>query len=289
VFSRGRWGKMAGFGRGRVAGCRASVLILASMFGSTIVPGVAFADSGETLTGVTSVPTASCNSIRLPFAPPLSGPTGGDVFFACYGGDTDDPSCGLFAPEAPSDPEQRNVLVFCQDSFPNGARVTQPPSFPGDPPLKAGITIAATPDGATTGVVETSTETDSNVVCLDFGARRACVKIAREEGGTSPMACPAPSQVLFQVRESDCAAVQSVVNSVAGATSGDVSFALITNIDTLGQARSQGVLVCPGYNASCVTTMEAAFPLPVSVRYQIPMAIVNENPDCYLYRGRRIC
>jgi hypothetical protein len=277
---------------------------MASMFGSMMVLGGALADSGETLTGVTGVTPSSCQQLRAQFGSP---PFGGDVLFACYGNETTNPACGLFSTAGA--PGQTNALGFCQDSFPDAVSVVD------DPPLKTNIRILATAHGHTTGiagVLASNATSPSNVICLDFADgggppdQEVCIKIDPRSGSSAPSVsqCPAGEQFFRIVDASSCSVLQGVVNATAGAAAGTVAFGLFTDVFdtagsdvngvTLGEPLSQGLLVCPTHRASCVAPTLADqlandFPNGVRVRYQIPIAALNEQPDCYLYRGRRIC
>ena len=258
--------------------CRAIGLAAALVLAGPVA--TALAQSGETggTAGVTVVPAATCNSIRTQFTPTFPG----DVFFACYGDETANPACGFFSTE--DVPGQTNVLAFCQDSFPNGVSVRR------EPPLKSNVVINATAFGHTTGLngtLPSNATLPSNVVCLDFDDgggppdKEVCVKVDRTTTGSSPASCTGAT-AYFRIIDGDCTAVQNVVNAVAGATAGAVSFALFTDINTLGQAGSQGLLVCSSHRASCVDppvdNAALDFPGGVRVRYQIPLAIIDENP-----------
>ena len=270
------------------------VMLLASGAGA----GTALAQSGETdaTAGITVVPAATCDDLRDQFSSEFVG----DLWLACYGNDTANPSCGLFS--SADIPGQTNLLAFCQDSFPNGINVLS------EPPLKLNVTIQGTTSGNVTGLngVASTTApfvfTPSNVLCFDFDDalvppgtdgspdKEVCVKIEPGTGG-SDTECAAND--FFQIVDGDCTVVQNVINATAGAAAGTASFALFTDVNAVGQAQSQQLLVCPNNQATCVTppvsNASTGFPGGVQVRSQTTYGIVEENPDCPFFRNRRIC
>jgi hypothetical protein len=312
VFSWGMWGKMAELSGGRGAAYQASALIMAAMFGSMAVAGVALAESGETLSGVASATASTCQQLRnqFPTTPNPSNPFGGDVVLACYGNDSGGatPTCGVFSTGDAGG--QTNQLTFCGDSFPS-ISVREPPV------IKANVQVFGVVNGHVTGV--TDGNKSSMVVCLSFAAgRQVCLKIDRRAPGDTtasdsfcPKSPPGPTnEQFFRVADANtspfCTVLQGIVDANAGAASGPVAFGLFTDVFdsapggtdtdgvTLGEPLSQGLLVCPTHRATCATPgpapqLKTAFSSGLQVISQIPIAQLNERPDCYLFRGRRIC
>jgi len=283
---------------------RLSAIVLMIAGAAFAVADKAAADSGETgasaaaLDDVTPISATDCNTIRNQIAAGF----GGDWTFICYGDQTGNPACGLFSTQS----DQTNILGYCQDRFPNGVS----PRL-GDV-LKTNVRVLGMSTELTTGLIGTlpsNATVQSNVVCATYKpdtatpGKQVCVQIdATPDTSGSATSCGAPgSPALFRIsapNSTACTTLKSIVEAGQGTTVGQVSFGWMTDVgppppatpvSTVGQAGSEGLLLCTNRKATCLgSELPTGFTGTV-VRYQLPRATIQEQPDCMLFRGVRYC
>lgn len=263
----------------------------------------ALAASGEIAgaEGVFQVPGAQCDQLRdLSDGAVDNGvAVDGDIIVVCDGVDDGERrACQVISGFTTPGPSAGQGVGFCADRFPNGVQVIE------RGPLKTDVVVRATSFGAITGTSKTEYIEDdgsftvhTDTVCETAAAdsegpgRKVCRRVL--DDGQTPEVCTGdgvivtPASAAANTQACEIIAEQ-LGNSVTEIDPTNLAFALFIDIDRLGKDASEALFVCPGHRLACPTT-EASSLEDVIVDYQIPKVIVQEEPDCIMIRGRRLC
>jgi hypothetical protein len=288
---------------------RIAISLAATIVAVPVEVSMALAASGDQPFGIGWYNTV-CSTLRTK--------TGvqGDVLFAC---DPNGEACDIDLPGNETNREARsgiNATGFCADSIPIGGAINTTANA-----LETNTVVQGSSFTSITGVKsDTGTDTEAaNIVCSTFtlsapftvgtgkSARvygpgvRVCRKIKPCDGGcpTSPPSCSPPEQAAYFVTVVDtaatndtnvCADVQALVTGSIAPTAPNFAFALFIDVDTTPGSVSQpgrpALVVCPGYQAQCVTEADRA---SVALDYRLPFGEV-QTPGCTLdSKGNYVC
>jgi hypothetical protein len=266
---------------------RLAISLAAAILAIPVGGSVALAQSGDLPFSIGWFNTDNCSALRMK--------TGvqGDVLFAC---DPAGEACDIDLPGNSTNMEARSgvsATAFCSDSFPIGGAFD-----PTADVLKPNAVVQGSSFTSITGVkTDTGADTEAaNIVCSTFtlggpftvgtgkSARvygpgvRACRKIVAGSG-PSPATCPGEKASYFVTLDDDCTEVQALVTGSVAASAPSFAFALFIDGDTtpgsVSQPGRQALLVCPGYQAQCVTEADRDNLSSVVVDYRLPFITVQ--------------
>lgn len=270
----------------RLGGALAVGAVLACLGGA----GEALAQSGEVpdLQGIVVVPEETCNDLRdLTTGTPAAG-SDGDVILACDAGDDGQRGQCQLISGGGAEPEVNagQGIGFCADRFPDGVRVIEE----GEAVLKDNVDIVASAFGSIIGTTDDGVAVDTYCdSSSDTGGVKECREV-RDDGdftstcGSGLIVTPAT----FAANAEGCGIVEDIFeSSVLGPNDDSLAFAVFIDVDRIGQAGSETLFVCPGRNLVCPSA-----PLGqqnVTVEYLLQKVLIQEDPDCFRFQGRRIC